>query len=392
MGLLQRLFGRKQREATEKTINLEESSSELKRTIKLNTKQERLGLIRENCESIADGNRQMEEAKVEYQAVTSYLTDMQRIDMIPLEQREVLEDAARKIINLNKERNKFKNKDSKLSDEQYRLFERYNLQIPKELPKLYESEKYQVMIQGDLDRLEKEKKLFTEEQEEIHSKQNFLKGIGFTIFIIVSLLFLLFGFLWSVYDQKFILPFLLTVFMAMVFVLYVFMEARKNTHKMKLSEIKLNRVIVLLNKVKIKAVNNRNYIEYTYSKYMIKNYHELKTLWEEYIKRKDEERRYQSNTELLHFYESEMVKELKKFAIADSEIWIYQASAIVDSKEMVEVRHRLNVRRQKLRERMDAYMKQKEDALTSIYAVMDTYPDCVEEAMQLMRKFRIESE
>jgi hypothetical protein len=44
--------------------------------------------VKDNCEIILESDRQIEEAKVEYQAVTSYLTDMQRIDMIPEDQRE----------------------------------------------------------------------------------------------------------------------------------------------------------------------------------------------------------------------------------------------------------------------------------------------------------------
>jgi hypothetical protein len=47
------------------------------------------------------------------------------------------------------------------------------------------------------------------------------------------------------------------------------------------------------------------------------------------------------------------VGELKKYAIFDAEVWTYQPEALLDSKEMVEVRHRLNVRRQKLRDQMD---------------------------------------
>ena len=52
-------------------------------TIRLNTNTDRKGYIQENCEIIWESHRQIEDAKVEYQAVTSYLTDIQKIDMIP---------------------------------------------------------------------------------------------------------------------------------------------------------------------------------------------------------------------------------------------------------------------------------------------------------------------
>ena len=123
---------------------------------------------------------------------------------------------------------------------------------------------------------------------------------------------------------------------------------------------------------------------------MVDNYEQLKSLWEEYIKIKDEAKRYQSNTELLDYYHKELIKELKKFGIKDAEIWIYQPSAIIDSKEMVEVRHRLNVRRQKLRERIDSNVKQKVEAMEAVKQIMKSYPDCMEEANKLITRYRIQ--
>jgi hypothetical protein len=361
-----------------------------KRIVRLNSHTERLGYIKENCELILESERQVEEAKAEYQAVTSYLTDMQRIDMIPIEQRDILEDSARTILNLTKERNKLRSKSSILSDMQYRLFERYELQIPKDLPVILEGEQYQAVIQQDIAYLERERTSLDEEQEDIISKQGFLKGIAITTCVIVLLLFGVFAVLSNYSKVNFILPFLLTVLMGMVGAMYIFMEARKNSMQISLVQLKLNRQIMLMNKVKIKSVNNRNYLDYTYNKYMVDNYEQLKSLWEEYIKIKDEAKRYQSNTELLDYYHKELIKELKKFGIKDAEIWIYQPSAIIDSKEMVEVRHRLNVRRQKLRERIDSNVKQKVEAMEAVKQIMKSYPDCMEEANKLITRYRIQ--
>lgn len=369
-----------------------EIKKEPKRPVRLNTQTERIGYIKDNCELITESGRQIEEAKTEYQAVTSYLTDMQKIDMIPLEQRGNIEDAARSIFNLTKERNKLQNRSSILTDKQYRLFERYELQIPKELPLLRDNESYQSVIQQDISHLEKERQELDREQDEIISKQSFLKGIATTTSIIVVLLIGLFGVLTVYSETSFTLPFLLTVLMGMVLALYIFMEARKNVSQIRTVQLKQNRQIMLMNKVKIKSVNNRNFLEYTYNKYNVENSEQLKIFWEEYIRLKDEARRYASNTELLEFYNNTLIHELKKFGIADAEIWIFQPSAILDNKEMVEVRHRLNVRRQKLRERIDLNTKQKEEAQKAIQMTMRNYPDCVEEAERTLRRYRIEVE
>lgn len=403
MGLFQ-LFGRKRRNQQEEKSNplLEPASEEISKrnekkkeqnkNVKLNTHAERMGYVKDNCEIIIESGRQTEEAKIEYAAVTSYLTDMQKIDMIPEERRENLEESARKILNLTKERGKLQHKSSIISDRMYHLYESYEKLIPKELTAIREAEEYQAVIEQDIMHLEKERSDLYEEQEEIISKQGFLKGIAVTTSVIVIALFLLFGLLSFYSEANFTIPFLLTVLMGMVLALYIFMEARKNSGSIRLVQMKQNRQIMLMNKVKIKSVNNRNYLDYSYNKYMVTNYEQFRIAWEEYVRMKDEARRYQSNTELLEFFHNELVHELKKFGVVDAEIWIYQPSAILDNKEMVEVRHRLNVRRQKLRERIETNSEQKEEALTSIRQTMKNYPDCAEEAIKLMRRYRIDPE
>lgn len=390
MGWLGNLF--KKSGSVRKEQDLDQTNKENRgQTIRLSTNTDRKGYIKENCELISESYRQIEEAKVEYYAVTSYLTDIQKIDMVPKLQREELEDAARNIYNLNKERNKYQNITYNISDIQYRLFEQYEMQIPKELASVKDAENYQVTIEEDIKHLDHEKQSILDEEDEIINKQSFLRGISIATFVVIVLLFILFAILSSSTGSNMTLPFLLTVLMGMASALYIFMEARKNTYDIKVVQLKINKVIMLSNKVVIKSVNNRNFLEYTYSKYMVDNYEQLKERWEEYIKLKDENKRYQSNTELLEFYNGILIQELKKYHIADSEIWIHQPIAILDNREMVEVRHRLNVRRQKLRERIDVNQKQKEEATKEITSLLKAYPDSKDDALRILKQFQIDS-
>ncbi len=393
MGLLRRLASRKseqRKENDEQALqDIDRIGSNEKGVSRANTKTERLALIQENCEVISDCLRQMEDAKIEYQAVTSYLTDMQRIDMIPAEQREDMDNAARRILNLTKEREKFREKSTSITDVQYRLFEQYELQLPKEVEAIRESERYQNDIEMDIEHLEKEKKKLMLEEEDIVSKHSFLRGLAIATGIIVVLLFGVFAILFTATGANLSLPFLMTVLMGMASTMYIYMEARKNQSDVKLVELKINRAVRLLNKIKVKSVNNRNYLEYILEKYLVSGYEQLKANWEEYIKLKDQMRRYQSNTELLEFYNKELLHELTQFRIKDTEIWLHQPNAIIDKKEMVEVRHRLNVRRQKLRERMDIYNQQKEAAVDEITTIIRDYPDCEREAVQILKTYHL---
>lgn len=383
MGWLRNLFKKTD------SVDTEKIHEQIQEDIRSNTYVDKRGFIKENCEIIAESSRQIDEAKIEYQAVTSYLNDMQKIDLIPKEQRESLEEAARNIINLNNERKRYQNRKHNITDIQYRLFERDEMQIPKELTSIREAESYQTSIDEDIRHLEHEKQSLLEQEDDIKGKQSFLRGIAIATCAIIIVLFIIFALLSGKSGSNMTLPFLLTVLMGMASTLYIFMEARKNAHDIKMVQIMLNKVIVLSNKVTIKSVNNRNYLDYIYSKYMVDNYEQFKSRWEEYVKLKDENKRYQNNTELLEFYNEILIRELKRFHIADADIWIYQPSAIIDRKEMVEVRHRLNVRRQKLRERMEANQKQKDEAIKAITSFIIAHPQRKKEVFRILNEHHI---
>lgn len=346
--------------------------------------------IQDNCELIVDASRQIEEAKVEYQAVASYLTDMQKIDSIPEEDREDLDDAARKIITLTRDRTQYQNrKDIKITDVQYKLMEQYDDEIPDVINKITQNEEYLIIVKNDMRALEGEKGTLKFKKEEIQKQQQYLKGIAIIISILVVGLFALFATIASVFYKDMFVPYVLTIIMAVISASYVFFEARKNIYEMKVTEQKLNRAISLLNKVKIKYINTTNVLDYSYNKHRVNSSSELKYIWEQFMKMKDEEKRYKSNTELLNYYNEVLIKRLRNFKIADPDIWIYQAIAIIDSKEMVEVRHRLNVRRQKLRERIDYNTKLRQEGTQVIQKLITKYPDRRNEVIKALKKFNI---
>lgn len=346
--------------------------------------------IHDNCELIVDASRQIDEAKVEYQAVASYLTDMQKIDSIQEEDREDLDDAARKIITLTRDRTQYQNrKDIKITDVQYKLIEQYDDEIPDVINKLTKNEEYLIIVKNDMRALEGEKGTLKFKKEETQKQQQYLKGIAIIISILVVGLFALFATITSVFYKDMFLPYVLTIIMAVISASYIFFEARKNIYEMKVTEQKLNKAISLLNKVKIKYINTTNLLEYSYNKYRVNSSSELKYIWEQFMKVKDEEKRYKNNTELLNYYNEVLIKRLRNFKIADPDIWIYQAIAIIDSKEMVEVRHRLNVRRQKLRERIDYNTKLRQEGTQVIQKLITKYPDKKNEVIEALKKFNI---
>lgn len=380
----------KQEEKQEKQKQIEEDKPLLleKKKVNLENQAECYDYVSEQCEQIAIAKRQLEETKIEYAAVTEYLTDIQKIERIPEEEKDRFLDAARKMIALTNERNRFQNREVKITDHLYKHMEKYEDSIPKEIETLKQNEAYQAVINEDMRQLEGEKGALYYQMDEIISKQKYLKVISIITCILVAVLFAVFYLFYMLYEANVETPLLMTIAMAGVGVFLIFLEATRNRKEMYLAQRKLNRAIGLLNKVKIKYINNRNNIDYAYQKYCVNAAKELEFLWRQYVIAKDEAKRYQQNTELIEYYSNVLIDELDRYDLKDSEVWIYQPHALVTQKEMVEVRHRLNQRRQKLREQVDYNNTIIETSTNEITKIYEKHEALREQIEQLCSKIK----
>lgn len=347
--------------------------------------------IADMCEQMVLMNRQIEDMKEEYQTVTSYLTDIQKIDRIPEDKRDTIEVAARNILAFSKEREKYRNKDSKLSDSQRKLLERLEGNLILDLKNMKKNEEYNSVIKGDLRHLEGEKGVLTYEKEEIQQKQQSLSKIAAFLAVLVVSIFALLAVIAYAFSIGMEIPYLMTIIMALVFAMYIYFESSRNRQQLKLIDKKINRAIGLLNKVKIKYINNRSLLDYLHDKYEVSSFAELDYLWKQYVIEKELEKNFIKHTEKLNQAKEMLLEELASYALFDPTIWAKQAQAILDKKEMVEVRHELNVRRQKLRDNLDYNKKNYTQNKQAILNYMEQNPSMQEEVKEILRNYGLDS-
>ena len=348
-----------------------------------------LGQAEDACKQVLEINQQIIESKNEYDVVTSHLSDIQRIEMIPLEEREGINDAARKIINLSKERLKYKNNKHGITEEQYHYLEQFEQELPRELEQMKAKEKHQNIIKNDLRQLEGEKGICNYQKESAIEKINFIKRLSVVISVLSFVAFAILILLGDSLEKDMTVPFFITGIMAVFAIFYIVVESRRSVYRLRMAEKKLNKVVALTNKVKIKYVNSTNVLEYYYEKYRVHSYQELQFLWTEFVRAKDEIEMYKKNTDLLGSYNEALLWELQNKGIADSNVWLYQPEALVDKKEMVEVRHRLNNRRQKLREQIEFNNKQLDICKNSLLSLKKNYHEYQAAIDDLMHMYHI---
>ncbi len=304
------------------------------------------------CDQIIDATYQMDELKVEYDMVTSYFEDIQIIEALPSEKREEITGIANKIDFLEQETKKFLHSDDRISDSDFRMIQKNEKNLNEIFGQLKDLEDMDEKIKRDMKHLEAEKNSQEYLQDSIEEQQSRLRVFLMALGCASVLLVLTLAIISVVLDVNMLIPVLLIILVVVSMAAFSVVTYKKLTYEYKMSEKRQNKAISLMNKVKIKYINNTSTLEYLYGKYNIKSLRELEYLYDQYTIMVDEVRKFQKCSGDLKLFSDELSKLLFSYGVKDPDIWIKQTPALIDPREMVEVKHSLNVRRQKLREQI----------------------------------------
>ena len=376
-------------EVTEEVFEYESIDSYLK---KQQQEMERKGTqddVAYKCDQIVEASYQMEDLRAEYDMVTSYFEDIQMIEELPQNVRKQVTDIAKKIAFLESETSQFVHMDDRISDENFRMIQGMEKDLTTIFGQLKELEDMDMVIRRDMTNLEGEKNAQEYIQESIEQRQHSLKNfiiIFGTISVLVVLTLVVIGIMTK---NNLVIPVLLILLIIAGMAAFSVIIYRRLSYEFKMAEKRENRAISLMNKVKIKYVNNTSTLEYLYAKYHVNSLRELEYLHDQYLIMVDEVRKYQQTTGDLREHTDALSKLLYAHGIKDPDIWTKQSLALIDTREMVEVKHSLNVRRQKLREQL-AYNEQlRLDGLKDIREMLKTNPELREKVRREMEVYHI---
>ncbi len=388
MGFIKKLLARFRRDSYE---DFEEDAWEIEddeRQIDYTNQEQRNDYVRTCLEKMADATKELENLTFEYNMVTSYLKDMEEIEALPPEESEQLKDCAKRVSLLQDSKADFMGRPRRITDEKYRMIERMEDQVEEGYRKITEAEEYQDLVRKDLNRLDGEKHAYLYRKNDVMRIIADTKGMAVICVVALGLCILLLTLLQFFLDMDTQMGYYLAAGAAALVITIVYVrhvDARKELRRV---ETGINKIILLQNKVKIRYVNNTNLLEYLYMKYGVKSAEELMKMWENYKIEKEEREKFRRAELDLDYCQQELLNILKCYQIQDPAIWLHQTEAILDHKEMVEIRHNLIIRRQSLRRRMDynkevvAGSSQKE-----IKELVEQYPQYAKEIMKTVEEY-----
>jgi len=307
----------------------------------------------ERLEQIIDVTREIEEEKSEYRVVTAYLNDIHTINGLPDKELAAITDVAQNIVNLDRARQEFLRAEKKISDVQYTAIQQEENTVPNTIKRLKANEAYQETLEKDMKYLVRERDEWLFYKEELLSEEKKLQnhvrltaGLG----IASGVLLLIYQFTTEAEMELLWTIFLFVMAAGICTLALKIMNAQRDYQR---ASKNADRAIQLLNTVKLKYVSVTNAIDYCREKFHVNSAGEFNRIWEAYLEAVKQREKFEINNDDLRYYNKRLIRMLSAYKLYDPKVWIPQALALVDHNEMVEVTHRLNERRQKIRGRIE---------------------------------------
>ena len=358
-----------------------------KKLFRMSDDVQRSKYLRSLVEQVRDASMELDKLSAEYNNVTATLKDMDEIDALPLQEKIVLQDAARKILYYEDQTKEYDMKKSAMTEDEFRVMERMEDQIPKAITDIREAEEYRSKVRSDMKTLDGEKHAYLYNQAELRREMNNLRGMviicGFAaILCVIMLVILRFGF-----EMDTTVGNIITVLVASVAIFAMFIKYQDDSRELTRAQKDLNRVILLHNTVKIRYVNNANLLDYLCTKYNTAGSKDLEKLWKTYKEECALRESHEINEKELSFNQQELLKRLRKYQLNDVYAWLHNPRAILERNEMVELRHAHILQRQKLRARMDYNKRLAKDGKDELKEFVKQYPEYSSEALDMVNRY-----
>ena len=336
------------------------------------------------CEELTELAEQYSDLKREYSDVTAYITDCETLTNLPDNEFAYIRETAERLVNHMSVRDRYINRTKKISDSQMILFDKYEDELLPALKKLEENEKYQDTVKRDMSYLEGEKLQWIMHRDNMQDEKRILKNAAMIVFGIFSFIMIVLIVMYLGFEADITYGWLITAILAIIAGFVILVRYQNDDAEIRIATKNAKRAIELLNKVKIKYVNITNAVDYERRAYNVKDYRDFSAQLEDYQEACRERTKYLETNQELDFYNEKLVKQLSKYKLYDSRAWLEIPYILVNPGDMVERKHQLYLKRQKLREdisNIDAEMAKKRYKLKQ---ALNTNPEYTKEIKEIL--------
>ncbi|SDZ78980.1 hypothetical protein SAMN02910384_00106 [Pseudobutyrivibrio sp. ACV-2] len=341
--------------------------------------------ILDSCEQIIASTKAMERQKTEYRIVTQYLNDIKALENLPKETSRDLRSAATHICELQQSMDEVRNTQRNISDVQYQIISDEENDMPEIINRFAADEIYQAKLKKNLAYIEGEKSRWEIEREELMGQTKLFKHMAMAVLVCFMTLIILLYVMYAATQADITIWLLMVLFICATSGFIIFIRQNSISREGRNALIRLNQAISVLNVERMKYVNVTNSIEFLKDKYFVNSAAELQYVWEQYQDKLRDRKRYIQNNDDLEFYNDKLERVLGEIGLSDDKIWLNQVNALVNKQDMADCRHRLVMRRQKIRDRLDDHRRIVQEERDEIDRLMSRHEHYLPEIQEIIK-------
>ncbi|MCR5527233.1 MAG: hypothetical protein K6F39_07630 [Lachnospiraceae bacterium] len=356
-------------------------------TLNVRDQEQRDRYIKNCCEQMQESIVEIDKASMEYRLVTDYLKDIEEIEAAPGEYRARINKIAERITKLDHESSLNRKSLGRIGEEEYNLLARYETEVSGDLETIKKNEDFRELVRGDLQRLESEKAVYNYQKSELRASMKNIKNFLLVTIAAASAATAVLLVFYAAGGLDIRIGLILMGAVAALALTGEYVAYSDAVRKLKYADAYIALLINKQNTVKIRYVNVTNLIEYEYRKYHINASVELEEYWSAYQEeKKAREFILRANSELA-LEKSRLVQLMRDLHLKDPVIWARQCEALYNPKEMVEIRHDLNTRRQSLRKRIQYNTENRDASREEINDIVKNYPEYGQEVLGIVASY-----
>lgn len=339
------------------------------------------------CEQIVIANNRVDDAKKEYTIVGKYIDDIMAIENAEDPYKSDIQYYAKRIMTLRRDKKNLKASATSISDKKYEYIAAHENEMSSILKDMYDDEQYMQSLKTDIHHIQGEKAALKYEKKSAMSRLHSLRRTVKLLAVLLIATIVMFFIVQQLFLVDMLIPSLALVALGSIVAAFVVVYNQNQEKELKIAEIKLNKAIGLINKHKLKYVNVRSRLDYLYETHGVASSYELNELWRQYLVAKKEREAIMKAADELYKSTEKLIETLDNLKLYDSSVWTSQVEAILEPREMTEVRHALNVRRQKLRTSIDYNMKIADANKEKIKEIIKKNPELAKEVISTIEKY-----
>ncbi len=384
MKFWQKLFGKRKRSYEEEDWN---EIIYTREGVNLENHEEMESFVSDCLDQMTVASKELELLSGEYSLVTAYLTDTEEVEALPQDEQDALMVSAKRLRVVEQERRGYLEKENRMADSVYYAMKEKEEELEIGIQKLKEAEDYAKVVKQDMQRLSRERHAYAYRRDELIGIMVSLWKLMWTfaaalVVCVIILLILQYGFqmeTWAGY-----LVSVVTVAIAFTVIWFKYTDARKELTRVEKAS---NKLIQLQNKVKIRYVNNTNLLNYLYLKYQVENGKVLEKQFKQYLNEKEERKQYEEAEAKREYYIKQLTEQLSRQRVRYPERFLAHVDALLNRKELVEMRHELIIRRQALRKQMSYNSDIIKNLKAEIQEIVIFHPEYDEEISAKLEAF-----